>query len=137
MVINEAFWQQSLATKCLCVQHARDVPEVAQVCVRLGRLKGCLPRLQGGAGALPDDQSLPPVEVLLEFYIALDGHVLDGPLPSAYAAANSAGAAWGDREDFETIPLAVKVRFVAAASLCCLHDVDVPADNSSTHSHAQ
>lgn len=85
-----------------------------QVFVRLGRLKGCLPQYHGSTGTLGDDQSAPPVEVYLEFFVALDGHVLDGPLPSTYAPASGAGAAWGDGDDFETIPLAVQVCFVAS-----------------------
>lgn len=100
----------------LRVQRALIAPCAAQVCVRLGRLKGCLPQFEGTASALGDEPSVPPVEVLLEVYIALDGHVLDGPLPSTYAPASSAGAAWGDGDDFETVPLAVKVRVTSASS---------------------
>ena len=80
--------------------------------MRLGRLTGCLPQFENATPSHTssgDDRTALPVEVQLEFYLALEGHILEGPIESTYAVADAGGAAWGQGDESELILLAVKV----------------------------
>lgn len=76
--------------------------------MRVGRLTGCLPQQQDlGAGG--DEQAACAADVVLDFVLALDGHVVDGPVRTAYAPAGPSGAVWGSADASEQIFFAVKV----------------------------
>jgi hypothetical protein len=82
----------------------------AQVSIQLGRLTGCLPNFEQLALHLGDDQASVPVDVILEFCLALDGHIVDGPIYSPFCPAGPHGGAWSSPEDSDIIAFSVKVR---------------------------
>jgi hypothetical protein len=66
---------------------------------------------------MTDEQAVCPAEVSLEFVIAMDGNVVDGPLRTPYAPVVPAGACWGSAEGAELLSFSLKVRLTGVPSM--------------------
>jgi hypothetical protein len=58
---------------------------------------------------MTDEQAVCPAEVSLEFVLALDGNVVDGPVRTSYAPVGPAGASWGSADGAELVSFSLKV----------------------------
>jgi hypothetical protein len=102
----------------LCILWVWERLQGLQIQVNVSRLIGSLPQFRDQK-LQPGDGEVVPVDVLVEAVLAVEGHVIDGPVRSALVPAGPHGCGWNAADQQNAIPFTFKV---CAPQFLCQHE---------------